>query len=179
VANYGSATITKLRASDGALLGAFSVGGTYPQLVAIGAGKVWVTIDLVNTVTALRLSDGSLFGNFPVGDRPKGVAFDGHQIWTANKDGQTLTVLQASDGALVDTVPAPYYPDHVIHAGANIYVTNDSAPNFNVERVQARTLTNKGAFPVGRTPFGLASDGTSIWVANYYDNTVTKITFGP
>ena len=179
VANYGQSTVSKLRASDGTLLGTFDIGGTYPQLVAIGAGKAWVTIVLENTVTALRLSDGSLVDAYPVGGSPLGVAFDGRQIWVANHDSGSLTVLLAADGSLVDTIPAVPNPNHIIHAGANMFVTKALEPDGHgaVQTVVARRLVDKGDFSSGgTTPQGLAWDGASVWVANYYSDNVSKIT---
>jgi DNA-binding beta-propeller fold protein YncE len=32
-----------------------------------------------------------------------------------------------------------------------------------------------GHFHTGQTPAGLASDGTTIWIANLYDSTVTRL----
>jgi DNA-binding beta-propeller fold protein YncE len=32
-----------------------------------------------------------------------------------------------------------------------------------------------GTYPVGGFPYGIAFDGTNIWVANANDNTATKI----
>jgi DNA-binding beta-propeller fold protein YncE len=42
VANYASATVSKLRATDGALLGTFPVGAS-PGFVAVDGANVWVT----------------------------------------------------------------------------------------------------------------------------------------
>ncbi len=57
VANYGSNKVTKLRASDGTVLGTFAVGAN-PWGVAFDGVNIWVTNYGSNNVTKLRASDG-------------------------------------------------------------------------------------------------------------------------
>ena len=71
VANSGSDTVTKLRASDGVVLGTFSVGDN-PSCIAFDGANVWITNSLGNSVTRLRASDGAHRGTFSVGGAPVG-----------------------------------------------------------------------------------------------------------
>ena len=80
VTNQGSNDVTKLRASDGSVLGTFAVG-SLPQAVVFDGTNIWVTNFSSNTVTKLRASDGALLGTFSVGKFPEGAAFDGVNIW--------------------------------------------------------------------------------------------------
>jgi DNA-binding beta-propeller fold protein YncE len=115
-----------------------------------------------------------LFGTFDVGGGPLGIAFDGHQIWVANLSSSTLTVLSAGDGSLVGTVEARQTPSHVISAAGYIWVT-DGGTN-SVQKVVARTLADKGRIPCGGlSPWGLAWDGSNIWVANFSSDNVARI----
>jgi hypothetical protein len=86
VANRASNTVTKLRASDGALQGTFSVGIS-PSSVAFDGANIWVTNNISGTVTKLRASDGALQGTFSVKISANGVAFDGANIWVAYSGG--------------------------------------------------------------------------------------------
>lgn len=52
VTNYGSNNVTKLRASDGGVLGTFSVG-THPYGVAFDGANIWVANSGGNNVTKL------------------------------------------------------------------------------------------------------------------------------
>jgi YVTN family beta-propeller protein len=52
VTNGGSNSVTKLRASDGAHLGTFSVGN-YPFGIAFDGANIWVTNTNSNTVNKL------------------------------------------------------------------------------------------------------------------------------
>ena len=83
VANEGSATLSKLRASDGASQGTFNVGSGPVYLVFDGA-SIWVTNSGEADVVKLRPSDGTIQGRFPVGNGPYGIAFDGAKIWVAS-----------------------------------------------------------------------------------------------
>jgi YVTN family beta-propeller protein len=170
--------VTKLRASDGSIMGTFMVGGVYPQLLVFGRARLWVTMALDNTVAVVRQSDGALLGNIRVGSQPKGIGYDGERIWVANKDDNTLTILNAVTGGFVDTIPVRGdAPDHVISAGAYMWITNPGSSN--VQQFLARDLKNKGTVALDQLrQLGLASDGTNIWVANFDSNSVSKISPG-
>src|SRR5579863_2940988 len=64
-ANSGDGTVTKLRASDGEIIGTFKVGGG-PVGVAFDGANIWATNSNDGTVTKLRASDGKALGTFPV-----------------------------------------------------------------------------------------------------------------
>ena len=65
VANGGSATVTKLRASDGAMISDYAVGAT-PRGVAFDGASIWVVNQNSNNVTKLSASDGSKIANYDV-----------------------------------------------------------------------------------------------------------------
>ena len=50
VANYGSNNVTKLRASDGTILGTYAVG-TCPHAIAFDGANIWVANCVSNNVT--------------------------------------------------------------------------------------------------------------------------------
>lgn len=74
--------MTKLRASDGALLGTFGVHGGTPYGVAFDGQNIWVTASPY--IVELRHTDGELVNFFKTNPVPTGVAFDGANIWVAN-----------------------------------------------------------------------------------------------
>ncbi|GAF98528.1 unnamed protein product, partial [marine sediment metagenome] len=80
-------TVTKLRASDGSLVGTYNVGRN-PEGIAFDGENIWVANNHGDTVTKLRAIDGSKIGTYSVGNGPKAIAFDGANIWvTLNNDG--------------------------------------------------------------------------------------------
>ena len=96
VTNDNSNNVTKLRASDGAVLGTFAVGSS-PTGVAFDGANVWVANYSSNNVTKLRASDGSVLGTFAAGSAPFGVAFDGANVWVATGNN-TVSKLRAWRG---------------------------------------------------------------------------------
>lgn len=92
-ANFGAATVNKIRAADSAVLGTFKVGNE-PFGVTFDGANVWVSNSVDGTVTKLRASDGTTLGTFSAGGMPGGgwMAFDGQNVWVTN--GGTNAVLK-------------------------------------------------------------------------------------
>ena len=93
VANGGSNTVTKLRASDGAVLGTLNVGKS-PFGVAFDGTNIWVTNEDSNNVMKLRASDGAVLDTFTVGTLPLQVLFDGANIWVTNGHSNSVSKLK-------------------------------------------------------------------------------------
>jgi serine/threonine protein kinase len=165
-------TVTKLRASDGAVLNTFPAGKE-PRGIALEGDNVWVTNLGDNTVRKLRASDGSPLGLYHVGSKPIGIAFDGANIWVAISGSNNVTKLRATDGTMLDDVAVGGGPYAIAFDGANIWTTNQLSDN--VTKVNARTDAVLGTFQVGAFPMGLTFDGTNVWVANSESNSVTKL----
>ncbi len=127
VANQDDNNVTKLRASDGTILGVFPVGN-HPLAIAFDRANIWVVNGGDNNVTKLRASDGNNLGTFPVGFIPEGIAFDGSNIWVTNGGDNNVTKLQASDGNNLGALPIGNGPWGITFDGASIWVTN---PNSN------------------------------------------------
>jgi len=121
-ANFSDNTVTKVRTTDGAVLGTYPVG-KLPNGVAFDGASVWVTNQQDGTVSRLQASDGTTLGTYPVGLTPHGIAFDGRLIWIAT-GGNTVSVLNAHNPTAVMTHTVGSYPDGVAFDGANIWVTN-------------------------------------------------------
>ncbi len=153
-------TVTKLRASDGANLGNFEVGGL-PTGIAFDGANMWVTDNSPNGgVTKVRASDGKILGTFPVGGQyPFWLAFDGENVWVANSAG--VTKLRASDGRNLGTFNVGNGAFAVAFDGTYVWVTG--GPNL-VTKLK-RDGSSAGQFQVGRAPYGIAFDGANIWVA--------------
>jgi hypothetical protein len=90
VANPSGNYVTKLRASDGAILGTFTFGsGTFPSRITFDGSSIWVSGGgSSNWVTKLRVSDGfPLHTVANVGTNTGGLAFDGANVWVAHSTG--------------------------------------------------------------------------------------------
>ncbi len=86
----GHNNISRLRASDGHLLGTFAVG-VQPQFAVFDGESIWVTNQASNSVTKLSACDGSRLGTFLAGEFPNGIAFDGANVWVSNQHSHTLS----------------------------------------------------------------------------------------
>lgn len=103
VANNSDATLTKLRASDGARLGDFPVVPDPWKLLFDGA-NIWVSSYKGHKVMKLRARDGANLGEFPTCYYPTALAFDGSSIWVGCPYDDHVVKLRASDGALLSKV---------------------------------------------------------------------------
>jgi uncharacterized protein (TIGR03437 family) len=166
-------TVTKLLAATGSIVGTYPVGAN-PIGLAFDGTNIWVENEGSSTVTKLTASTGATVGTYPVGANPEGVTFDGANIWVTNEGSNNVTKLLASTGALVGTYPVGANPLGVAFDGTSIWVAN--AGSNNVTKLLASTGGLVGTYPVGTHPDAVAFDGAdNIWVATFYDNSVTKI----
>ncbi|HTD23719.1 MAG TPA: hypothetical protein VK738_13760 [Terriglobales bacterium] len=175
VVNLGPNSVSKLRASDGTVLGTFPVGNG-PVSLAFDGANIWVADQNSRNVNKLRASDGTVLGTFAVGatiNHP-GVAFDGTNIWVTNNGDNTVSRLRVSDGATQGgPFPVGVNPFGVAFDGSSIWVANQGGNT--VSKLQATSGMVLGTFAVGANPAGVAFDGINIWVANQGDNTVSKL----
>jgi DNA-binding beta-propeller fold protein YncE len=85
IANRNDATVSKLLASDGTVLGTFPAPGG-PYGVAFDGTYVWVSGDLYLRI--LRASDGVQIASHQI--QTEGVAFDGAFVWTVAQSSNLL-----------------------------------------------------------------------------------------
>ena len=81
VASRGSTTVTKLRASDGSVLGNFTVpSGGYGA--AFDGTNIWLSGDTIITELSTSGKVINYVSRFPT----SGIAFDGANIWVSGTD---------------------------------------------------------------------------------------------
>jgi hypothetical protein len=177
VANNGSGTVSRVRASDGRLLETWTGAGSAFGIVT-AMGKVLVTgqsspgnlymIDPLTPAGAVTLVSNVL-GGFP-----NGITFDGARVWTANGTGSvsiatpaatipwTVTTVVAGAGSLAGA----------LYDGANVWVTDNFAGRL-------LKLDSAGAVlqtvTVGNNPLHAIFDGANIWVPNNLSGTLTVV----
>ena len=111
----------------------------------------------------------------PVGNSPRGVAFDGTHIWVANSGSNNVSKIDIITNE-IETVSLfkGSAPRGVAFDGTYIWVVNYGSNNVS----KIDIITNRDMIKpvsVGRNPVGVAFDGTHIWVANSGSNNVSKI----
>ena len=171
VSNSLDNTVSKLRASDGVVLGTFPVGVT-PVGMAFDGANIWVAN--LNDDSVSKLRDGVVLDTFTVGvgNGPVRVAFDGANIWVVNFFDISVSKLRASDGMPLGTFTVSR-AGHVAFDGANIWVTTLGTPGA-LSKLRASDGMLLGTFAVGNGPQGIAFDGANIWVTNFRSDTVSK-----
>ena len=90
--NYNGSSVTKLNASDGALVGTYTVGSN-PLGIAFDGANIWVanTAATPSPSCAQRDRPGHLSPSVPA----PGIAFDGANIWVTNNGSGTVTMIPA------------------------------------------------------------------------------------
>src|SRR5262249_15199928 len=110
----GSTTLTKLRASEGTILGTFGSPGANCTGLAFDGANIWVACN--DRVVVLRPSCGAQIGCVSVSRTgiDGTIAFDGANIWVTNSNpgggGNPVTKLRASEGVLLSPFPAGIFP---------------------------------------------------------------------
>jgi DNA-binding beta-propeller fold protein YncE len=167
VANDGSATVSRVRASDGRLLetwtGASSTAGV---LLAMGSvfltgvtspGKLYKIDPTQPAGTVATLTSG-------LGVSPLGIAFDGQRIWTANFGSPgSVSIVTISPVSVITVTTGFVHPFGMLYDGTNIWVS-DIGDN------SLKKLDSSGniamSVSVGPSPRFPVFDGTNIWVPN-------------
>ena len=91
VANTGSNTVEKIRASDGALLATYTWTGHNASGLAYDGARIWVADHNSNTVTALNARDGTTApycSSVIVGQNPNAMAWEGWGMWVTSRQGK-------------------------------------------------------------------------------------------
>jgi hypothetical protein len=173
VANNDSATVMKVRPSDGKVLDTWT-DATEAYGILCAMGKIFITGST---------NPGSLYMIDPtqppgpvtvlstnVGMFPFGIAFDGQRIWTANFGSVCMVTLNPT---AVTTVTAGFNaPTGIVFDGSNIWVTDQSANTLlklNSNASIAQTIN------VGTLPYFPVFDGTNIWVPNFTSNSISVV----
>ena len=174
-----SPILDKVRASDGAVIGRFSISAVnIDNFLAFDGANIWVPISsnlTPSSVVKVRASDGAVLGNFVVGSNGSALTsmvFDGANIWVANGGGNkpdnNVVKLRASDGAVLGTFSMGLNdPGRMAYDGANIWVGDFGDGTVKKLRPSdGAVLGNFFAGGVGIGPGLVAYDGANIWVTN-------------
>jgi hypothetical protein len=177
VANAFSGSVSRVRASDGAKLGADWTGAQLAIGVLVAMGKVFV---------AGGTNPGGLYQIDPtqppgpvtpvmvaLGNSPRGIAFDGQRIWTANLGSPGSVSIITLSTLSTSTITAGFSaPEGIVYDGTNMWVT-DAGDN------KLKKLDSSGniivSVSVGSGPRFPMFDGTNIWVPNNGWNSLTVV----
>jgi hypothetical protein len=174
VANSGSGTVSRVRASDGVKLGDWT-GATNAFGVLVALGKVFITGE-TNPGTLYEIDPAQPPGAVTVltanlGAFPDGIAFDGHSIWTANSGGSVLRVT-FDPLTVTTTTTGLIQPVGITFDGDEVWIT-DTGDN-RIKRINGLGNIDLSV-PAGVTPYFPAFDGANIWIPDFGEANVTVV----
>jgi hypothetical protein len=171
VANGGSNTVSRVRASDGSYLGTWT-GVFQPQATLFAEGLVFVVgIDNVLYDLDPAQPPGAVTPLATVGDLPASLTFDGHRCWTANLVGGSVSIVSFSPFSVTNVTTGFGAPYGIIFDGSNIWVTDSQDKTLKKLDSSGHILLSVAAAGEGFPVF----DGTNIWVPNNNNNSVSVI----
>ncbi len=157
--NYIDNTVSKVRCSDGAVIGAYATGNG-PYSCCVDGTNIWIANRLANSVTKLLLSTGAFVGTYGVGNTPYGICCDGTYVYTADGGAGTITKLLAATGGFVATFAGFANCYKLATYGAYLYVSRQAPTNAVVKAYcangavlwSAATGADPGGVCIVRTP---------------------------
>ena len=120
--------------------------------------------------------DDSLIKLSPGGKGPSALAFDGEHIWVTDFIGNSVSKLD-QNGLVLDTVVVGQAQEAVVSDCASIWVTNSESGD--ITRIRMNDSAHLGTYQARDRPLAIAFDGQYIWVADFNQDTVTRISWFP
>jgi hypothetical protein len=147
VTNWGPDTVTKIRASDGTIIGVYPAGSN-PNPIAFDGYHIWVGAEDSPRVTKIRARDGVTVASFNAGTSGHwGMAFDGANIWVTNTGSNSVTKIRASDNAILGTYTTGDRPTGVAFDGTHIWVTHHGYQSVTKLRASDGALVDNYTIP--------------------------------
>jgi hypothetical protein len=176
VANTVSGTVSRVRASDGLLLGTWT-GTVNAQAVLVVRGRIFVVGETnpgrLYSIDPTQAPGAAILVTDELGDGPLGIAYDGSRIWTTN-DSSVSVVRFVCVGSCVTTLTAGFsHPRGILYDGSHIWVT-DQGDN-TLKQLNSDGSIVQPPVPVGSNSAYPIFDGTNIWVPNTAPNSVTVV----
>jgi DNA-binding beta-propeller fold protein YncE len=177
VPGFGSNAVTRVRASDGTVLGTWMIAGTGAYGVMVARGRVYVT-GQTNPGHLYRIDPTMPPGvvnslSSSLGAGPTAIATDGTYVWTANGGSPgSVSQVDPDTGAATTITTGFTQPTGILFDGAYLWVT-DLGDN-KLKKLDA-TGNVIQSVSVGAIPLQPVFDGSSIWVPNGSDNSITVV----
>ena len=189
VANLDDETLSRIDPADTAARPTTISVDAYPSDLAVGKAAVWVALGTRGAVLSVDSTYNVVSEAIPVLTQachfpPASVTFGRGFLWFAcgsdglirvnTRSGEAVPIPLA--GGTIEAGTLLEYPDFVdigYAAGGSLWIVNRSANSV----VEADTATNteRRTVTVGRSPVAIAVSDETLWVANFEDDTVTRI----
>jgi len=177
VASSGSGSVSRVRASDGRLLGTW----------AGASGAVGVAVAMRGVFVAGVGSPGRLYRIDPsqpagavttvssgLGSSCQSLAFDGARLWSGNSFSGSISIITPGPTIpwTTTTITAGFFqPNDVVYDGSGIWVSDGIGRLLRVDTAGAilQTVT------VGDDPARPVFDGVNLWVPNYFSHSISIV----
>lgn len=178
---YASASNTLSRLPKGSDTQVLTLASGIPSWATPSGGSLprWVE-PRAYTVPILCDSFGLAFANsatVTVGNRPRGIAFDGTSLWVAIGNGMSVAKVNAATHAISATVTTSDDPVAVCVGNGFVWVAEQGS---KVDKINPTTNAIVATITVGAGVSITCTDGIAygngfVWVVNKSGNTVSKI----
>lgn len=156
--------------------------GYGPDAVSAAAGAVWVTNTNVAGGSLMRIDPktGRVVAKLLAGRNPGAVAAAEGAIWTAFEAGASIARIDPASNRLLASIPASDGVGDLAAGLGAIWFTNAcGCDDGRVKSLDPRSARIGMPIPVGTRPIALAAGEHAIWVANYTDQTLSKLVVEP
>ena len=170
-ANESDDSVSRINLSTARLVQTIPVGSS-PSGIAAGGGAVWVADTLDGTVSRIDPRTNRVVETIPVGHGPTAVAFGLHAVWVSNAGDRTVTSLDPRTGHVLATIPSGADGQSLAIGAGSVWAVDQSSDR--VMRISPRA-GRVAAIPVGTGPVAVTYAFGSIWVANTFDGTISRI----
>ena len=173
IANQFTNSVSQIATSNGAMVATYPVGAG-PVALASDGKNLWVANLRGNTVVKLNTANGNIVATFSVPGGPGGLAWDGSNMWVSCREIDTVVKL-TSTGVVAAKAVVGRRPVGVAYdsATATVWVANNLSDT--VTKLATSDGTILGTFATGRGPFGVLAGFGSIFVSNFFDGSLTKL----
>lgn len=173
IANQFTNSVSQIATSNGTLVATYPAGKG-PVALASDGKSLWIANLRDNTVNKVNTANGNISATFSVPGGPGGLAWDGANMWVTCRENNTVAKLTSS-GVIATRVAVGRRPVGVAYdsATATVWVANNLSDT--VTKLAASDGTILGTFATGRGPFGVLAAFGSIFVSNFFDGTLTRL----
>ena len=171
VSNAGSSTVSRISPDTGSVVQTISVEGG-PVGIAAGAGGVWVANSLNASVSRIDPESGEVTAVVAVDDGPLDVSIDDRGVWVANASFGTVSRVDPDTGS-VQAARVGNGPRAIAAGPDGAWVANFL--DGTVSRIDPETNSVVETAPVGPAPVDLTLAGSSVWVSDGSNGSVTAV----
>jgi len=172
-------SLSRVRASDGRLLGTWTSATELSAPIVIAMGRVFANgftnPGRLHMIDPSQAPGATTVVASNVGVLPDGLAFDGARFWTANH-GPPSSISIVTPGPTipwtVTTVTTGFQsPVDALFDGSNVWI---SVSDGSIKKLDASGVVLQ-TVGVGSFPRYFVFDGTNIWIPNSTDNSVSVV----